>query len=116
MTTWWLPAGSTAVREFVELAFKAADLAIEWEGSGVDEVGREPGTGQVLVEVDERYFRPTEVDSLLGDASKARDVLGWSPRVTFEEMTREMVAEDMRQAERVRLDENARNRAAHHYD
>lgn len=104
-----------SVRDFVELAFKAADMNIEWSGSGAAETGREPGGG-VLIAVDERYFRPTEVDALLGDASKAREILGWSPRISLEEMVKEMVEEDTRQAARERDHGTHSNRAARHYE
>ena len=70
-----------------------------WRGQGIDEEGIDAVTGDVLVRIDPRYFRPTEVDALLGDASKANQRLGWRPAVRFDELVREMVAEDMRVAE-----------------
>ena len=73
-------------------------MKIEWQGEGVDETGS--WDGQVIVRVDPRYFRPTEVETLLGDASRARDKLGWQPKITFEEMVAEMVREDLKSAER----------------
>jgi len=72
------------VREFVEKAFKVIDVDIIWEGEGVNEVGKDKATGIVRVRVDPRYFRPTEVDILLGDSTKARKTLNWKPKVTFE--------------------------------
>ena len=91
-----LASGEThPVREFVTLAFKEAGIAVKWEGEGVDEKGIDANTGKVLVEVDEAYFRPTEVDLLLGDASKARKELGWEPEYTFEELVKEMVKADL---------------------
>ncbi len=91
-----LATGEThSVREFVELAFTEIGRSIEWRGSGTNEQGVDAGTGEVLVEVDPAYFRPTDVDLLLGDASKARDVLGWAPRVRFRELVTEMVRSDL---------------------
>jgi GDPmannose 4,6-dehydratase len=83
------------VREFVEKAFAIAGARIEWRGRGVDETGVDAKSGKVLVKVDERYFRPTEVELLLGDASKARSRLGWSPATPFEELVREMMEADL---------------------
>jgi GDPmannose 4,6-dehydratase len=84
-----------SVREFVEAAFACIDRRIAWRGTGVEEVGVDARTGEVLVRVDERYFRPTEVDLLLGDASKARAMLGWQPRTSFAVLVREMVEGDI---------------------
>ena len=84
------------VREFATAAFRHAGFELMWEGTGLDEVGRDAATGRVLVAVDPRFFRPTEVDQLLGDPSKARDVLGWDPqRTPFDELVRRMVASDL---------------------
>ena len=83
-----------AVREFVELAFAEVGRTIAWKGEGVDEVGLDAKTGKVLVSIDERYFRPTEVDELLGDPSKARAKLDWHHKTTFRELVAEMVASD----------------------
>jgi GDPmannose 4,6-dehydratase len=88
------------VREFVELAFKEAGIDIAWQGSGIDEKGIDKRTGKVLVEVDPRYFRPTEVELLLGDATKAKEKLGWQPRTTFAELVSMMVQEDIKLAQR----------------
>jgi GDPmannose 4,6-dehydratase len=85
---------SYSVREFVELAFGEIDRPIEWRGTGVGEKGFCARTGAVLVEVDPRYFRPTEVDLLLGDASKARERLGWRHTTSFPALVAEMVAAD----------------------
>ena len=84
-----------SVREFASLAFREAGLELEWHGKGLDEKGVETGTGRVLVEVDPRYFRPTEVELLLGDPSKAERELGWKRRVSFEDLVRRMVRYDM---------------------
>jgi GDPmannose 4,6-dehydratase len=86
---------SHSVREFVELAFARAGTTIVWRGSGVEEKGVDQATGTVLVEIDPRYFRPTEVDVLLGDPSKARKVLGWHHKTTFDRLVQDMVDADM---------------------
>ena len=87
---------SHSVREFCTLAFKEAGIELRWEGAGVDEKGIDVKTGKVLVEVDPKYFRPAEVEQLLGDPTKARTVLGWNPQKTsFEELVRIMVQHDM---------------------
>jgi GDPmannose 4,6-dehydratase len=83
------------VREFVEKAFACVNRQIEWHGSGIKEKGIDTRSKQILVEVDARYFRPTEVDLLLGDPSKARQRLGWQHRTTFDDMVKEMVAADL---------------------
>ncbi|MCK6684967.1 MAG: GDP-mannose 4,6-dehydratase [Thermoanaerobaculia bacterium] len=88
------------VREFCEKAFARAGVTLQWQGEGVDEKGLDPKTGRVLVEVDPRYFRPTEVDLLLGDPTKARQKLGWQPRVSFDELIEMMVDADLALAER----------------
>jgi GDPmannose 4,6-dehydratase len=84
-----------SVREFADLAFKYAGIELAWEGKGIEEKGYNARTGEPLVEVDPRYFRPTEVDLLLGDPSKARRKLGWEPSVKFDELVREMVEKDI---------------------
>lgn len=89
-----------SVREFVELAFAEVDRAIEWRGKGVDEVGIDRKSGKTLVRIDPTYFRPTEVDLLIGDASKARQKLGWRPKTSFTQLIREMVASDLINAKR----------------
>ncbi|MCX7631652.1 MAG: GDP-mannose 4,6-dehydratase, partial [Geminicoccaceae bacterium] len=88
-----------SVREFVEAAARELEISIHWSGQGVDEVGIDE-QGRVIVRVDPRYFRPTEVESLLGDASKARQKLGWAPKIGFAELVREMVQADLEAAER----------------
>lgn len=85
-----------SVREFTELAFREAGIDIEWEGEGVNEIGRDSDSGKVLVEVDPMFYRPTEVDLLIGDPSKAREKLGWKTKVSFEELVRMMVKNDMK--------------------
>ena len=91
-----LATGEThSVRKFVELAFAEVDISLRWEGKGVDEKGIDAKTGKVLVEVDPRYFRPAEVDQLLGDPTKARKVLGWHHKVGVQELAHEMVQADL---------------------
>ena len=92
-----------SVREFVAVAAKELGIEIEWRGEGVDEKGYETETGACVVEVDPRYFRPTEVETLLGDPTKARTRLGWQPRISFQQLVKEMVIEDLKRAERDEL-------------
>jgi GDPmannose 4,6-dehydratase len=97
-----------SVRDFVELAAQELDMAIEWEGQGVDERGiiarsfnkDGPKLGDIVVQIDPRYFRPTEVETLLGDASKAKEKLGWEPRIGFQDLVKEMVSHDLEIAQR----------------
>ena len=84
-----------SVREFVELAFEHTGRTLAWSGKGVDEQGADAETGEVLVRIDSRYFRPTEVDNLRGDPSKAKEVLGWEHRTSFSELVSEMVEADL---------------------
>ncbi len=88
-----------SVREFAEAAFRAGGFELRWEGEGVEERGLDAESGEVLVEVDPRYFRPSEVDLLVGDPSKARERLGWRPKTTFEDLVRIMVEADIKQLE-----------------
>ena len=83
-----------SVREFVELAFRYTGRDIAWSGKGLDEKGKDKNTGEVLVEIDKRYFRPIDVESLVGDASKASSELGWRPENQFESLVEEMVNYD----------------------
>ena len=89
-----------AVREFVALAAARLGISMEWRGHGIDEEGIDSRTGNTLVRIDARYFRPTEVDSLIGDASKAARVLGWKPEIGLDELVREMVDSDWGHAKR----------------
>jgi len=104
-----------SVRQFVEIAARHVDLEIRWEGQGMDEKGYDQD-GNCIVEVDPRYFRPTEVETLLGDASKAREKLGWQPRITFEEMVQEMMENDLALAQRDHLVETQGFKAFQHYE
>ena len=102
-----LATGETqTVRSFVEKAFAEVGVTIEWSGEGVDEVGRDVASGRDLVLVDPRYFRPTEVEILVGDPGKAKRKLGWSATTTLAELIAEMVREDLKQV----ADEHRRNR------
>ncbi len=91
-----------SVRDFVDAAARELNLPISWSGSGVNEVGTTVD-GKAIVRVDPRYFRPTEVETLLGDASKAREKLGWTPKISFNELVAEMVREDLKSTERDEL-------------
>jgi GDPmannose 4,6-dehydratase len=91
-----LATGETrSVRDFVEVAFAEVGRRIAWRGQGRDEIGVDADSGQVLIEIDPRYYRPTEVELLIGDAAKARAQLGWAPKITFAEMVAEMVRSDL---------------------
>lgn len=91
-----LATGEThSVREFVELSFSHVGRTIEWQGKGLDEKGVDAKTGDVLVEIDERYFRPTEVEFLLGDPTKAKEILGWQATTKFPDLVSEMVQSDL---------------------
>ncbi|KXB84876.1 hypothetical protein HMPREF3034_00479 [Prevotella sp. DNF00663] len=85
------------VREFVTISFRHVGIELEWQGEGIDEKGIDKATGKVLVEVDPKYFRPAEVEELLGDPTKAKTVLGWNPaKTSFEELIRIMIEHDKR--------------------
>jgi GDPmannose 4,6-dehydratase len=91
-----------SVRDFVNAAAKELNIEINWQGEGVNEVGADEN-GKVIVKVDPRYFRPTEVETLLGDPTKAKEKLGWTPKTSFQELVAEMVREDLKSAERDEL-------------
>jgi len=88
------------VREFVQKVGARLGMQIEWRGQGVEEQGLDTVTGRTVVKVDPRYFRPAEVDSLLGDPSAAREKLGWKTEISFDELVREMVDHDLKDAQR----------------
>ncbi len=92
-----------SVREFVAIAAAELGMSVDWQGQGLDEIGIETKSGKTIVKIDSRYFRPTEVETLLGDPSKAKEKLGWEPKITFAEMVQEMVVEDLKTAERDQL-------------
>jgi GDPmannose 4,6-dehydratase len=89
-----------SVRDFVQVAAEEIGIELRWEGHGTDEKGYDAKTGACLIAVDSRYFRPTEVETLLGDATKAREQLGWQARISFPELVAEMMREDLKEAER----------------
>ena len=89
---------TTTIREFAERAFAEVGTTLEWSGSGVDEVGRDAKSGKTVVLVDQAYFRPTEVDLLIGDATKAREKLGWVPACDLQQMIKEMIVADLEEA------------------
>ena len=96
-----------SVRKFIEISAlklcwnrSANGPAIIWEGHGVNEIGRRADTNEVVIRIDPRYFRPTEVDELLGDSTKAHTTLGWSPKITLEEMISEMIDFDKKEAKK----------------
>ena len=91
-----------SVRDFVNAAAKELGMVITWQGQGIDETGTDQN-GNVIVKVDPRYFRPTEVETLLGDPTKAKEKLGWTPKTSFQELVSEMVREDLKSAERDEL-------------
>ena len=89
-----------SVREFTELAFKELGIKILWKGEGREEVGLDASTGKVLIEIDPRYYRPTEVELLIGDPSKAKEKLGWEPKVKLKELVKIMVKTDEESVQR----------------
>jgi GDPmannose 4,6-dehydratase len=105
-----------SVREFIEVAAAELGYDLRWKGNGADEKGLDDQTGKIIVAVDRRYFRPTEVDTLLGDASKARQKLGWRSRTSFGQLVSEMVAEDLREAERDSLCRQEGFRTFNHFE
>ena len=94
-----------SVREFINAAAKELDMQIRWEGEGLNEVGYD-SNGKRIVAVDSEYFRPTEVETLLGCADKAKQKLSWTPKITFDELVTEMVREDLKSAQRDELIKN----------
>ena len=105
-----------SVRDFVNKAATAVGIAMEWKGTGANEKGYNKATGECLVEVDARYFRPTEVETLLGDPTKAKEKLGWVPKITLHEMIKEMVEHDIKIAERDALCEREGYRTNRYYE
>jgi len=101
-----------SVREFIEISAKKIGMSINWKGEGINEVGL--WNGKEIIKIDSRYFRPTEVDTLLGDPSKAHKALGWKPKISFDEMVSEMVSSDMKLAEKDALILNSGFRAYNH--
>jgi GDPmannose 4,6-dehydratase len=85
-----------SVRHFIELAFAEVGITIEWKGKDENEKGLNKANGKTVVEIDPKYYRPTEVDLLVGDASKAKEKLGWEPKLSVQELVKEMVASDVK--------------------
>ena len=104
-----------SVRDFVNAAAKELGIRIRWAGTEVEEKGYDEN-GMPIVAVDPRYFRPTEVETLLGDASKARHKLSWTPRISFDELVAEMVREDLKSAERDELIKHHGYKAMDHHE
>lgn len=98
-----------SVRDYVQAAFQEVGIPVEWEGEGKEEKGIDSRTGRVIVEVDERFFRPAEVSQLRGDSSKARKVLGWEPQVSFRDLVKDMVTADLAEAELELMCKNRRS-------
>ena len=88
------------MREFCELAFRVADVELEWEGEGIEEVGRDRANGMVRVEVNPKHFRPAEVETLLADPTRVKTELGWEPKVSFPELVQMMVRHDLNEVSR----------------
>ncbi len=94
---------TSSVRDFCEMAFKELGIDIEWHGTGIDEIGVDAATGKTLIEVDKRYFRPSEVDFLLGDPAKAKKELGWEPKHNLSSLVKEMIEEDYKLAKQEKV-------------
>ena len=105
-----------SVRDFIDLAAKEIDIGIRWEGKDALEKGYDVATNQLIVSVDQRYFRPAEVETLLGDASKAKNKLGWVPKITFKDLVSEMMREDMTGAQREELSKRHGMKDFNHYE
>ena len=91
---------TTSIRDFTTQAFSEAGISLEWSGSGLQEVGKNSKTGKLIVSIDPTYFRPTEVDLLIGDAKKAKDILGWSPTCDLNQLLSEMISSDVEEAKK----------------
>jgi len=105
-----------SVRDFVNIVAQELEINIQWKGGGIDEIGIDSSTGNTIVSVDERYFRPTEVETLLGDATKAKEKLGWEPKISFDEMVKEMTAADLKEAEKEKLYQDKGFETFHRYE
>ena len=105
-----------SVRDFVNIVAQELEINIQWKGRGIDEIGIDASTGNTIVSVDARYFRPTEVETLLGDATKAKEKLGWEPKISFDEMVKEMTAADLKEAEKEKLYQDKGFEIFHHYE
>ena len=92
-----------SVREFVEVCSKILGFDLEWKGKGLKEIGLDKNSKNEIIKIDQKYFRPSEVDSLIGDPSKAKEKLGWSPKISFEELVQEMISKDLEEAEKEKI-------------
>jgi GDPmannose 4,6-dehydratase len=92
-----------SVRDFIEIAVKEINIEIKWKGEGIDEVGIDTKTGNIIVRIDKRYFRPTEVETLLGDSTKAKNKLNWQPKISFQALVKEMMMVDLEEAKKDKL-------------
>ena len=107
---------TTTIRDFVSMAFKEVDISLVWEGKGVEEKGKCAKTGKTLVEIDPRYFRPSEVDLLIGDPTKAMTKLGWKPKVQLPELIKMMIKHDLKLAEQDKYLDRGGYKVAHYYE
>jgi GDPmannose 4,6-dehydratase len=105
-----------SVKDFVNIVAQELEINIQWKGRGIDEIGIDASTGNTIVSVDTKYFRPTEVETLLGDATKAKEKLGWEPKISFDEMVKEMTAADLKEAEKEKLYQNKGFEIFHRYE
>ena len=105
-----------SVRDFVNIVAQELEINIQWKGSGIEEIGIDTSTGNTIVSVDARYFRPTEVETLLGDATKAKEKLGWEPKISFDEMVKEMTAADLKEAEKEKMYQDKGFETFHRYE
>ena len=105
-----------SVRDFVNIVAQELEINIQWKGRGINEIGIDASTGNTIVSVDARYFRPTEVETLLGDATKAKEKLGWEPKISFDEMVKEMTAADLKEAEKEKLYQDKGFETFHRYE
>ena len=104
-----------SVRDFIEIAVKEINIEIKWKGEGIDEVGIDTKTGNIIVRIDKRYFRPTEVETLLGDSTKAKNKLNWQPKISFQALVKEMMMADLEEAKKDKLcEEKGFNVYNHH--
>ena len=104
-----------SVREFIEVSAREVDIKIKWKGQGVDEVGIDSETNNIIIRIDKRYFRPTEVETLLGDSTKAKNKLNWQPKISFQELVKEMMMADLEEAKKDKLcEEKGFNVYNHH--
>ena len=105
-----------SVKDFVNIVAQELQINIEWKGRGIEEIGIDVSTGNTIISVDAKYFRPTEVDTLLGDATKAKEKLGWEPKISFNEMVKEMTVADLKEAEKEKLYQDKGFETFHHYE